>query len=402
LILNDFFDYYFQHVDPEILEFYRDLLPGRADLADAYTEMFARNDEESIAFLFKFYHATRKLRQDNLQQSILFNVHNNVCFPFFFKYIWQVLGNEIQAEISKRAGSQNLTEIISSFNNDVELRNWFRMEISPSLGQQDLFDLNEVIALQNFSSGGEYSFLRFVYPHVQKMQGKVLDAGCGAGFATLVMSQYMDVYSVDACRARLERAKALTGMMHRGDKEVFPQLITLIEDELGVMDVHCDFPSAEKLLAGLSRPVTFTEGSIDSLPYEDNFFDMVNCLDVLEHTHNPLKIIAEFARVLKPGGRAFVTVPTKYGEVEQRIYEYRDGCMFPAMLHMHHFNPASLTKIFNENGCKEVELLPFDYINWASFTEIADQSPAVDLANELRSKPADEVALQIFAVFEKI
>lgn len=383
MILNEFFNYYFQQVDKDVLKIFQDLLPGREDLADAYTAMFSRNDEESIAFLFKFYHTTRELRENNPQQAILFNVHNNICFPFFVNYIWQVINDEQKEKICHYTGTHDLENIIHCFNTDVQLRNWFRQEIGVSLGQQDLFNLNEVVALQNFSSGGEYSFLNYVYPYVQKAQGKVLDAGCGAGFATLIMSQYMDVYSVDACRARLERAMALAGMMSKGNKEIFPRLIKLIEDELGIMEVYCQFPSAESLLAGSSRPVTFTEGSIDSLPYENDFFDMINCLDVIEHTYNPAAIIAEFSRVLKPGGRAFVTAPTKYGEAEQRIYENKDGSMFPAMLHMHHFEPSSLTELFARNGFKEIALLPFDYIKWEDFSE-------------------EEVALQIFAVYEKI
>lgn len=38
------------------------------------------------------------------------------------------------------------------------------------------------------------------------------------------------------------------------------------------------------------------------LPYSDNFFDFVSCLQVLHHTFNPQKLIAEMKRVTKPGG----------------------------------------------------------------------------------------------------
>lgn len=402
MILREFFDYYFQQVDEDVLGVFKGLLPGREDLAAAYAEMFARNDEESIAFLFKFYHTTRQLRETNPEQAILFNTHNNVCFPFFVNYIWQIINKEQKEKICLYARTSNMDEIINCFNDDVKLRNWFRQEIGVYLGQEDLFNLNEIVALQNFSSGGEYSFLNYVYPHVQKMQGRALDAGCGAGFATLIMSQYMHVYSVDACRARLERAKALSHMMHNGHNDVFPQLIKLIEDELGLMEVYCEFPSAEELLAGCAHPATFSLGSIDSLPYDNDFFDMINCLDVIEHTYNPAAIVAEFSRVLKPGGRVFVTAPTKYGEAEQRIYEDRDGVMFPAMLHMHHFEPASLTALFADNGFREIELSPFDYVRWEDFSAIVDYSPTSNMAAGLKIQPAQEVALQIFAIYEKI
>ena len=402
MILNDFFDYYFRVTDTEVLKIYKDLLPDSSNLAVDYEQMFSRNDEEAIAFLLKFHNATNDLRRNRPEQAILFNVHGNVCFPFFVDYIWNVMNESERAQVLQEANCDNLPDLTQALNDKVELRNWFRHEIGSSLSQNDLFVLNEIIALQNFSSGGEYSFLKYAYPTIKEIEGKVLDAGCGAGFASLVMSQYVSVYSIDACRARLERGMALSRMMKKGDKEIFPQVINLIEEELGDMAVHCEFPSAETLISQPSRDITFLEGSLDALPYEENFFDAINCLDVLEHTFDPEQVIQQFARVLKPGGKVFITAPTRYGEVEQRIHESIEGTMFPAMLHMHHFDPESLSNLFVANGFKEVEILPFDYMSWESFLEIAAKSPAKELAEELRNNPFDQVALQLYAVYEKI
>jgi hypothetical protein len=41
-------------------------------------------------------------------------------------------------------------------------------------------------------------------------------------------------------------------------------------------------------------------------------------------------------------------------------------------------------------------------MSWEEFMEIADRSPARELAEELRAQPFDQVALQLFAVFEKV
>ena len=71
------------------------------------------------------------------------------------------------------------------------------------------------------------------------------------------------------------------------------------------------------------------------------------------------------------------------------------------MLHMHHFDPESLNQLFAEAGFSNVEMVPFDYMSWDDFIEIADRSPAKELAEELRSKPFDKVALQLFAVYQK-
>lgn len=401
MILKDFFDYYFNAVDSEILNVYQQLMPAKQDLAEAYADMFARNDEEAIAFLLKFHRVTSRLVRDNPQQAILFNVHDNVCFPFFLDYIWEVISDTDKAKLFQECKTDDYSKIKSLLQEDKLLRNWFRKEIGSSLSQADLFTLNEIIALQNFSSGGENSFLQYVYPLIQKMEGKVLDAGCGAGFASLVMSQYMSVYSVDACKARLERAKALADMMRRGEREIFPQVMSLIEDELGDIDVICHFPKAEELLSGEAQEVVFTEGSIDSLPYENSFFDAINCLDVLEHTYSPISIIKEFSRVLKPGGLVFITAPTRYGEVEQRIYESIDGTLFPAMLHLHHFDRELLSEMFADNGLHEYNITPFDYRSWDEFMVIAERSSDCELIEELKAHPFEEVALQIFAVYQK-
>jgi SAM-dependent methyltransferase len=402
MILREFFDYYFDAVEPDVLSIYKQLMPGTSDLSGSYETIFSRNDDEAIAFLLKFHQATSDLRNSKPNQAILFNVHNNVCFPFFVEYLWKVMSSSDRGKLIKEAGTDNLQEITARLNDDVDLRNWFRKEIGSALSQQDLFTLNEIIALQNFSSGGEYSFLKYVYPDIQKLDGKVLDAGCGAGFATLVMSQYASVFSIDACKARLERAMALSNMMKKGEKTIFPKVIDLIEEELGGIQVECEFPSADDLLSGASQEVTFVEGSIDALPYPDNYFEAINCLDVLEHTYSPEAIVEQFARVLKPGGRVFITAPTRYGEVEQHIHESIEGTLFPAMLHMHHFDPQSLTDMFKRHGFETVEITPFDFMNWEEFMEIADRSPARELAEELRAQPFDQVALQLFAVFEKV
>lgn len=401
-ILEEFFNFYFKAVNNDVLNIYKDLLQEKRGMAKDYEAIFSRNDNEAISFLLKFYRETGELCRKNPEQAILFNVHNNVCFPFFVNYIWQVINNEQKSKVIKKLKAERIDEITRILNENLELRNWFRHEIGLYLSQEDLFTLNEVIALQNFSSGGEYSFLNFAYPYLKDVEGKVLDAGCGSGFATLLMSQHLKVYSIDACKARLERAMALSSMMKKGETEIFSQVIDLIEKELGDISVYCNFPSAEKLLSGKARDVFFTEGSLEELPYDEDFFDFINCLDVLEHTYCPEDIIKQFARVVKAGGKVFITAPTRYGEVEQRIHENIEGTLFPAMLHMHHFEPSSLSSIFTTYGFKEIEMTPFDFMKWDEFMDIAEKSPARDLAEELKKKPFDEVALQLFAVYEKV
>lgn len=49
-------------------------------------------------------------------------------------------------------------------------------------------------------------------------------------------------------------------------------------------------------------------GSVLDIPFEDRCFDLVVCSGVIHHTANPEKAVYEIFRVLKSGGRAYISV----------------------------------------------------------------------------------------------
>lgn len=49
-------------------------------------------------------------------------------------------------------------------------------------------------------------------------------------------------------------------------------------------------------------PIRYDVGVGEHLPYDDEAFDVVVCVDVLEHVAELNEVLAEVARVLKPGG----------------------------------------------------------------------------------------------------
>jgi SAM-dependent methyltransferase len=49
--------------------------------------------------------------------------------------------------------------------------------------------------------------------------------------------------------------------------------------------------------------------SIDCLPFEDSSIDQIINIAVLEHVPNPIEVVAEFYRVLKPDGKLYCFVP---------------------------------------------------------------------------------------------
>lgn len=54
----------------------------------------------------------------------------------------------------------------------------------------------------------------------------------------------------------------------------------------------------------------FIVGDAEDLRFKSNSFDAVFCLEVLEHVHNPRKVLMEFKRVMKKGGYGVFLVPS--------------------------------------------------------------------------------------------
>lgn len=75
-------------------------------------------------------------------------------------------------------------------------------------------------------------------------------------------------------------------------------------------------------------------GNLDAkLPYEDEFFDKVVCIEGLEHIENPANAIREFARILKKNGDLIVSVPNIMN-IEERLKWLFSG-------YTSHFKPLS-------------------------------------------------------------
>lgn len=105
----------------------------------------------------------------------------------------------------------------------------------------------------------------WVIAEIQKSfaSARVLDIGCGAGFlANDLARQGMTVTGFDASPESLEIAR-------RHDS---------------------------------TAQVTYQHGDANHLPFADESFDVACALDFLEHVEDPAHIVAEAARVLKPGG----------------------------------------------------------------------------------------------------
>lgn len=72
--------------------------------------------------------------------------------------------------------------------------------------------------------------------------------------------------------------------------------------------------------------INIVRGSLDEgLPFADARFDMVTMLAVLEHLNNPMRLMHEVERVLRPGGRLVLTVPAPAAKPVLEFLAFRLG-----------------------------------------------------------------------------
>jgi SAM-dependent methyltransferase len=126
----------------------------------------------------------------------------------------------------------------------------------------------------------------------------VLDAGCGSGRTLEELEHYGEVHGIELDPEAAEVARS------RGVGEV----------EIG---------------------------RLEELPWEDTRFDLITCLDVIEHTPDDRVTLTELRRVCKPGGWLLVTVPAY-----QALWSLHDD----ANHHFRRYNRPTLRAAADEAG----------------------------------------------------
>jgi len=154
--------------------------------------------------------------------------------------------------------------------------------------------------------------LDFFKPFVK---GKVLDFGCGRGDFAYMLSKNCDsVYGIDCSDIVISKAK---------------------NDYSGI-----DF---QILLEN------------DKMPYDDQFFDSVIMIDVLEHILDTETLLEEISRILKPEGHLLITTSQLtslklFGIALISLDKY----FYPTSPHIRYFTRNSLADLLNKKGFKTI------------------------------------------------
>ncbi|SDY00688.1 methyltransferase domain-containing protein [Halobellus clavatus] len=137
---------------------------------------------------------------------------------------------------------------------------------------------------------------------------RVLDVGCGTGFATEGLLRYTDnIHGLDQSRHQMEKA-------------------------------------FEKF--GTREKVRFYRGDAERLPFADDAFDVVWSSGSIEYWPNPVDALAEFRRVVKPGHRVLVVGPDY---PNSRVFqELADAIML-------FYDETEAQRMFEEAGFVDIE-----------------------------------------------
>lgn len=119
---------------------------------------------------------------------------------------------------------------------------------------------------------------------------------------------------------------------------------------------HCNYKAID-LAVGESRwnysNLDYV-GSLHEMPIEDDLFDAVLCTQVLEHLEWPRESVKEMHRVLKPGGKLYMTVPMSHPE-HQTPYDF------------FRYTSFGLKSICKNAGFHDIKITPFGglWVRWA-------------------------------------
>jgi len=152
----------------------------------------------------------------------------------------------------------------------------------------------------------------------EKKSGLLLDVGCGKGILEYCFksSCNFDIYGFDISNKNIEVAKKVT-----------------------------------------NNPNYIVTNGNKKFSYDDDVFDVVVCIGLLEHIENPHNVIKEMLRVMKKDGIGIINTPNAY---QFDLYHYINKPTLPEGVNCY-FTPNVLTGLIKRYGGK------IEYINLTCF-----------------------------------
>ncbi|TNF27424.1 MAG: class I SAM-dependent methyltransferase [Bacteroidetes bacterium] len=89
-------------------------------------------------------------------------------------------------------------------------------------------------------------------------------------------------------------------------------------------------------------------GVLDPKNYQPESFDVVCSFEVIEHINNPREELANFYKILRPGGLVYCTTPN-FNAVERHLLK-TDWNVLGYPEHLSYYTPSTLKRVFKESG----------------------------------------------------
>lgn len=98
------------------------------------------------------------------------------------------------------------------------------------------------------------------------------------------------------------------------------------------------------------KGLNILDGKIDDQNFSDSFFDAIVINHVLEHLHNPISMLIDFNRLLKPGGRLVIVTPN----TNALFYKFFSNSWMPLdpPRHLYLFSLQNLITLVLKSGLK--------------------------------------------------
>jgi len=172
---------------------------------------------------------------------------------------------------------------------------------------QKEYDLIKTVRQATGNSGYRWDSMRFgMVGSWVPFRGKLLDIGCGLGNFCRYMkarNPELEVYGVDFSKKAVE-------------------LATQIEPR-----------------------INYQYGTVYELPFPDDTFDVISCMEVLEHLDDVDGALKEWRRVLKKRGEIYITTPWK------GVGKFEFGERFKGLSsweHVFELSPQEFAKLINK------------------------------------------------------
>jgi SAM-dependent methyltransferase len=167
--------------------------------------------------------------------------------------------------------------------------------------------------------------------------GHVLRASCDPGHVSISSRFAADIVAPYYDRAIRAHARGRLLDMGCGHVPLYDTYRNLVSENICI-----DWQNTAHVNPYLDQMVDLT----GALPFESGSFDTVLLTDVLEHLPEPMKVMCEIARILRPSGKLILGVPFFYWlhEVPHDYYRYTE---------------FALQRFCELSGLRVVEIVPY-------------------------------------------